>query len=204
MSPAVNRPRSLYTVSELTREIKDLLEHEFPLVWVVGEISNLRMPVSGHCYFTLKDSNAQISAVMFKGQANRLKFDLVDGLAVVGLGRLSVYEPRGSYQVIFEHLEPKGVGALQLAFEQLKARLAAEGLFDEERKKKLPFLPRKIHIITSPTGAVVHDMIKIIQRRFPNMPIEVIPARVQGADAEGSLVAALECLARQPDAEVAL
>ena len=204
MSPTAARPRPLYTVSELTRAIKNLLEQEFPLVWVLGEISNLRMPVSGHCYFTLKDPNAQINAVMFKGLSKRLKFALVDGLAVVGLGRLSVYEPRGSYQVIFEHLEPKGVGALQLAFEQLKARLAAEGLFDAQRKKKLPVLPRKIHIITSPTGAVVHDTIQIIQRRFPNMPITVIPARVQGADAEESLIAALEWLARQPDAEVAI
>lgn len=204
MSSTAGRPRPLYTVSELTREIKELLEHEFPLVWVVGEISNLRVPVSGHCYFTLKDPDAQINAVMFKGPARRLQFDLADGLAVVGLGRLTVYEPRGSYQVIFEHLEPKGVGALQLAFEQLKAKLAAEGLFDAQRKKKLPFLPRKIHIVTSPTGAVVHDTIRIIQRRFPNMPITVIPARVQGADAEGSLIAAMECLARQPDAEVAI
>jgi len=201
---AANQTRPVYTVSELTHRIKVILEHEFPLVWVVGEISNRRIPASGHCYFTLKDPNAQISAVMFKGPLKRLRFEIADGLAVVGLGRLSVYEPRGTYQVIFEHLEPKGVGALQLAFEQLKARLAAEGLFDAAHKRKLPLLPRKIHVITSPTGAVVHDTVQIVQRRFPNMPIAVIAARVQGADAEASIIRALQCLDRQPDAEVAI
>lgn len=202
--PTADQPRPVYTVSELTRQIKAILEHEFPLVWVVGEISNLRIPASGHCYFTLKDPNAQLNAVMFKGPLKRLKFLITDGLAVVGLGRLSVYEPRGTYQIIFEHLEPKGVGALQLAFEQLKNRLAAEGLFDAAHKRDLPVLPRKIHIITSPTGAVVHDTIQIIQRRFPNMPITVIPARVQGGDAEASIIRALQCLGRQADAEVAI
>ena len=202
--PTADQPRPVYTVSELTRQIKSILEHEFPLVWVVGEISNRRIPASGHCYFTLKDPSAQLNAVMFKGPLKRLKFHITDGLAVVGLGRLSVYEPRGTYQIIFEHLEPKGVGALQLAFEQLKNKLASEGLFDAAHKKKLPVLPRKVHIITSPTGAVVHDIIQIIQRRFPNMPITVIPARVQGGDAEASITNALKCLGRQPDAEVAI
>jgi len=201
---AANQTRPVYTVSELTQRIKAILEHEFPLVWVVGEISNRRIPASGHCYFTLKDPKAQINAVMFKGPLRRLTFDIVDGLAVFGLGRLAVYEPRGTYQIIFEHLEPKGVGALQLAFEQLKARLAAEGLFDATHKRKLPLLPRKIHIITSPTGAVVHDTVQIIQRRFPNIPITVIAAQVQGADAAASIIAALQCLGRQPDAEVAI
>ena len=199
-----DQPRPVYTVSELTRQIKAILEHEFPLVWVVGEISNRRVPASGHCYFTLKDPNAQLNAVMFKGPLKRLPFDITDGLAVVGLGRLSVYEPRGTYQIIFEHLEPKGVGALQLAFEQLKTRLASEGLFDSVHKQRLPVLPRKVHIITSPTGAVVHDTIQIIQRRFPNMPITVIPASVQGDNAEASIIKALQCLGRQPDAEVAI
>ena len=199
-----DQPRPVYTVSELTRQIKSILEHEFPLVWVVGEISNRRIPASGHCYFTLKDPSAQLNAVMFKGPLKRLKFHITDGLAVVGLGRLSVYEPRGTYQIIFEHLEPKGVGALQLAFEQLKNRLASAGLFDAALKKNLPVLPRKIHIITSPTGAVVHDIIQIIERRFPNMPVTVIPARVQGGDAEASIINALQCLGKQPDAEVAI
>jgi exodeoxyribonuclease VII large subunit len=202
--PTANQARPVYTVSELTHQIKAILENEFPLVWVVGEISNRRIPASGHCDFTLKDPNAQLNAVMFKGPLKRLPFDIADGLAVVGLGRLSVYEPRGTYQIIFEHLEPKGVGALQLAFEQLKTRLAAEGLFDAVHKQRLPLLPRKIHIITSPTGAVVHDTIQIIQRRFPNMPITVIPASVQGGDAVASIIRALQCLGRQPDAEVAI
>ena len=202
--PTPDQPRPVYTVSELTHQIKAILEHEFPLVWVVGEISNRRIPASGHCYFTLKDPNAQLNAVMFKGPLKRLRFDISDGLAVVGLGRLSVYEPRGTYQIIFEHLEPKGIGALQLAFEQLKTRLATEGLFDAVHKQRLPVLPRKVHIITSPTGAVVHDTIQIIHRRFPNMPITVIPACVQGDEAEASMIRALQCLGRQPDAEVAI
>ena len=204
MTPPPGHSRPLYTVSELTREIKVLLEQEFPLVWIVGEISNLRRPTSGHHYFTLKDASAQINAVMFKGPAKRLKFTIADGLAVVGLGRLSIYEPRGTYQVIFEHLEPKGLGALQLAFEQLKGRLAAEGLFDADHKKQLPVLPGKVHIITSLTGAVIHDTIHIIQRRFPNMPITVIPARVQGDGAVASLIGALTRLNRRKDAEVGI
>ena len=195
---------TIYTVSELTRCIKTLLEQEFPLVWLSGEISNLRTPVSGHHYFTLKDQQAQINAVIFKGPAKRLKYRIENGLSVVGLGRLSVYEPRGTYQILFEHLEPKGVGALQLAFDQLKKRLEEEGLFAAHHKKKLPALPRKIHIITSPTGAVVHDTIQIIQRRFSNMPIVVIPTRVQGDTAENDIIAAIDVLNRQPDAEIAI
>ena len=204
MPSAAPASRPIYTVSELTRKIKFLLEQEFPLVWVTGEISNRRTPASGHHYFTVKDPFSQISGVMFKGPAARLKFALTDGLAVVGLGRLSVYEPRGTYQIIFEHLEPKGRGALQLAFEQLKAKLAEEGLFDPVHKQPLPFLPRKIHLITSPTGAVVHDTIQIVQRRFPNMPITVIPTRVQGDAAEADIVKALTLVNQRPDAEVVI
>jgi exodeoxyribonuclease VII large subunit len=199
-----NQSRPVYTVSELTRTIKRILEQEFPLVWLTGEISNLSIPASGHHYFTLKDHGAQISAVVFKGPAARLKFRLENGLALVGLGRLSVYAPRGTYQIIFEHLEPHGVGALQLDFEQLKQKLIDEGLFDDGHKKQLPWLPRKVHLITSPTGAVVHDTIRIIQRRFPNMPITLIPASVQGSQAEAEIIAALEILNRQKDAQVAI
>jgi exodeoxyribonuclease VII large subunit len=199
-----NHSRPVYTVSALTRQIKTILEQEFPLVWIAGEISNLRTPASGHHYFTLKDAEAQINAVIFKGPAMRLKFRIKNGLAVVGLGRLSVYEPRGTYQILFEHLEPKGLGALQLAFDQLKNRLAAEGLFDDSHKKQLPILPRKVHIITSPTGAVVHDTIQIIQRRFPNMPITVIPVRVQGENATVEIIRALAILNTQKDAEIAI
>lgn len=204
MTPSDNQSRPIYTVSGLTREIKTILELEFPLIWITGEISNLRTPASGHHYFTLKDKEAQINAVIFKGPAMRLKFRIENGLAIVGLGRLSVYEPRGAYQVLFEHLEPKGIGALQLAFDQLKTKLAKEGLFDDHHKKLLPQLPRKVYIITSPTGAVVHDTIQIIQRRFPNMPITVIPVRVQGDNAPAEIVKALEILNRQKDAEIAI
>ena len=204
MVSSVNQSPTVYTVSELTRCIKTILEQEFPLVWLSGEISNLRTPVSGHHYFTLKDQQAQINAVIFKGPAKRLKYRIENGLSVVGLGRLSVYEPRGTYQILFEHLEPKGIGALQLAFDQLKKRLEEEGLFAAHHKKKLPALPRKIHIITSPTGAVVHDTIQIIQRRFPNMPIVVIPTRVQGDTAENDIIAAIDVLNRQPDAEIGI
>ena len=186
--------RRIYTVSELTSEIKVLVEESFPFIWICGEISNFRMPVSKHFYFTLKDENAQINAVMFRNQNRNLQFDLEDGMSVTGLGRISVYEPRGTYQIILEYLEPKGIGALQMAFEQLKARLSAEGLFDEKHKKPLPFLPKKISIITSPTGAVVHDILKIINRRFSNVHIEVVPVKVQGVGADREIVSALELL----------
>ena len=186
--------RQIYTVSELTSDIKSLLEKSFPFVWISGEISNFKVPVSGHLYFTLKDENAQIHAVMFRGQARNLKFDPDDGLSIIGLGRISVYNQRGTYQIIFEHLEPKGIGALQLSFEQLKARLIAEGLFDKKHKKPLPFLPEKICIITSPTGAVIHDILKIINSRFPNIHIEIIPVKVQGERAVDEIVSAFELL----------
>jgi len=184
----------ILTVTELTVQIKRLLEDNFPLIWITGEISNFRMPVSGHYYFVLKDEDSQISAVMFRGQNRNLKFKLEDGMTVTGLGRISLYEPRGTYQVIFEYLEPQGIGAIQVAFEQLKKRLAEEGLFDEKHKKALPFLPRKISIITSPTGAVVHDILRIIDRRFPNVHIQIIPVKVQGENADDEIVSAIEIL----------
>jgi exodeoxyribonuclease VII large subunit len=172
--------RRIYSVSEINDQIKGLLEKTYPLIWITGEISNFRRPSSGHGYFTLKDARSQIAAVMFRAQMRNLKFDPEDGLSIVGLGRISVYEPRGTYQVILEYIEPKGVGALQIAFEQLKAKLAAEGLFEESRKKPLPFLPSGISVITSPTGAVIHDIIHVVTRRFPGIPIEIVPVKVQG------------------------
>jgi len=184
----------IYSVSELTLSIKSLLEDKFPFVWISGEISNFRIPVSGHFYFTVKDEKAQINAVMFRGQNRNLKFAPGDGLSIIGLGRISVYEPRGSYQIIFELLEPLGIGALQIAFEQLKARLSNEGLFDEKHKRPLPFLPKKISVITSPTGSVVHDILKIVYRRFPNLQVEIIPVKVQGDDSEKNIVSAFELL----------
>jgi exodeoxyribonuclease VII large subunit len=192
----------IFHVSELTQNIKRLLEERFPFVWISGEISDLRIPSSGHCYFTLKDETAQIRSVMFRGQAAALKFRPEDGLAIIGLGRLSVYEPRGTYQIIFEYLEPKGIGALQLAFEALKRKLSAEGLFDEEHKKALPPLPRTVSVVTSPTGAAVRDFIRIAQRRFPNLPIQVVPVAVQGERAPVEITRAIEWLNRIGTADI--
>ena len=172
--------RHIYTISEINDQIKGMLEKTFPLIWIVGEVSNFRKPVSGHYYFTLKDEHSQISGVMFRPQTRNLQFDLQDGHRIVGLGRISVYEPRGAYQIILEYIEPKGIGALQIAFEQLKARLAAEGLFDERRKKTIPLFPSHVSVVTSPNGAVVHDIIRIASRRFPGIPIEIVPVKVQG------------------------
>lgn len=192
-TPGQPTPR-IFDVSGLTRQIKHLLEENFPFVWVMGEISNFRMPVSGHGYFTLKDDQAQISAVVFKSQAAALKFKLKDGISIVGLGRLSVYEPRGTYQIIFEYMEPRGIGGLQIAFEQLKQKLANEGLFDATHKKPLPFLPEKVSVITSPTGAAVQDFIKVACHRFENLPIEIVPVSVQGDAAPAELIRAIERL----------
>jgi exodeoxyribonuclease VII large subunit len=197
-----NNLNRIYTVSKLTHEIKALLENEFPFVWITGEISNFRVPVSGHYYFVLKDENSQINAVMFRGQNQLLKFVPEDGMSVTGLGRISVYEPRGTYQIIFELLEPKGTGALQIAFEQLKNRLAEEGLFEESFKKPLPFLPRKISLITSPTGAVVHDILRILNRRFSTIPVEIYPAKVQGDQAESEIATGLDQLNIRNDTDV--
>ncbi len=202
--PSDSHQRRIYTVSELTFKVKKLLEESYPFVWINGEISNFRVPASGHYYFTLKDEAAQINAVMFRNQNRTLIFDPEDGMNITGLGRISVYEPRGTYQIIFEYLEPKGTGAIQLAFEQLKTRLFEEGLFDEAHKTPLPFLPKKISIITSPTGAVVHDILKIINRRFSNLQIEIIPVKVQGDGAEHEIVSAIEMLNLRSNSDLAI
>ncbi len=196
--------RRIYTVTELTQKIKRFLEEAYPFVWVSGEISNLRIPVSGHYYFTLKDAGAQIRVVMFRAQNRNLAFQPEDGMAVIAMGRLNVYEPRGVYQVIVEYLEPEGIGVLQLAFEQLRARLAQEGLFDEKRKRPLPFLPQKIAVVTSPTGAVVRDIIQVIDRRFPNVAVQIVPVRVQGEGAAQEIAEALQLLNQQDDVGVVI
>ena len=196
--------KNIYTVSELNASIKNLIEDNFPFVWIFGEISNFRVPASGHFYFTLKDAASQISSVMFRGQQRNLKFEPEDGLNVTGMGRISVYEPRGTYQIILEYLEPSGAGALQIAFEKLKTRLFAEGLFDEAHKIPLPFLPYNISIISSPSGAVVHDILHIINRRFPNIAIRIIPVNVQGDGAIEQIVDALAWLNVAKDADVAI
>lgn len=194
--------RKVYTVAEISFAVKDLLESSFPDVWVTGEISNFRAAASGHYYFTLKDAAAQLRAVCFRNQARYLKFKPQDGLSVIARGRLSVYETRGEYQLYVEFLEPAGLGALQFAFEQLKQKLAAEGLFDLVRKKPLPVLPRAIGIVTSPSGAAVRDILRVIQRRFPNMNVFLYPAAVQGAGAAAEIVEGIEYFNQNPIADV--
>jgi len=196
--------RRIYSVSDLNANIKALLEESFPFVWIFGEISNFRIPASGHYYFSLKDSDSQISAVMFRGQQRKLKFVPEDGMSVTGMGRISVYEPRGAYQIILEYLEPSGIGALQVAFEQLKNRLADEGLFKDDHKIELPFIPNKIGVITSRSGAVIHDILQVVNRRFPNVAIQLIPVKVQGAGAVDDIVAALDALNRLEECDVAI
>jgi exodeoxyribonuclease VII large subunit len=181
----------ILTVTQLTYQIKNLLEGTFPDVWVEGEISNLSVPQSGHAYFTLKDEQSQVRAVLFRSSQRFLKFTLQHGMQVICRGRLSVYEPRGEYQLILEYIEPKGVGALQLAFEQLKAKLEKEGLFALDHKKPLPLLPQRIGIITSPTGAAIRDMLRVIRRRHPKMHILIYPVPVQGVEAAPAIIEAI-------------
>jgi exodeoxyribonuclease VII large subunit len=187
--------RRVFSVSELVSELKSLLEDEFGRVWVVGEISNLHRARSGHSYFTLKDDDAQIRAALFRGVAQRLPFDPEDGLEVVVFGDLTLYPSRGDLQIIVRGLEPRGQGALQLAFEQLRARLEAEGLFAPELKRPLPELPRRVGVVTSATGAAIRDVIQVTGQRFPSIPLLVAPTRVQGEGAEEEIAAALELVA---------
>ena len=188
--------RRVLTVSELTWRIKEQLEEEFTGLWVEGEISNLRSPTSGHIYFTLKDEAAQLKAVLFRSRLRNLRFEPTDGLKVLAFGALDVYAARGEYQLVVELLEPQGIGALQLAFEQLKERLGREGLFDPARKRPLPVLPQKIGLVTSPTGAAIRDILNIITRRFANLHILIAPVRVQGEEAPREIVEALQALNR--------
>jgi len=194
--------RRVYTVSELTAGIKGTLEGMFPAVWVEGEISNLRVPSSGHAYFTLKDEGAQLSAVLFRGRGRRVRFEPEDGMHVLAFGGLDVYAARGQYQLVVELMEPQGLGALQLAFEQLKRKLEAEGLFDDGRKRKLPVYPRVIGIVTSPTGAAIRDMLNIIGRRFGDLRILIAPVRVQGDGAPAEIVQALVNLQEMAELDV--
>ncbi len=198
--------KEIITVSQLNDTIKELLEEAVGSVWVEGEVSNLRKPQSGHTYFTLKDDKSQIRAVYFKpyGRPKNPTFDfeLEEGSSVLCRARLSVYHPRGGYQLIVESVEPRGIGALQKAFEQLKARLAAEGLFDERYKKIIPFLPRKIGIVTSPTGAVIKDILHITHRRFPSVDILIAPSRVQGTEAAAEIIQGLRNLQTAGDVDV--
>ena len=194
--------RHIYTVAELTSAIRGALESSFGDVWVEGEISNCRLWNTGHLYFTLKDGDAQIKIVMFRSAVRYLKFKPEDGLHVVARGRLGVYEPKGEYQLVCEHLQPRGLGALQLAFEQLKAKLQAEGLFAQARKRPLPSLPAKIGIVTSLDGAALRDIIKVLNRRHPTAHLVIRPARVQGDGAAAEVAAGIRAIGRVPGVDV--
>jgi len=192
----------IYTVSEITRAVKDTLENNIGCIWITGEISNFRRPASGHCYFTLKDDLAQINVVMWRSAAMNLKFDIEDGLAVILQGVLTVYEPRGQYQVVVRRIEPVGVGALQLAFIQLKEKLEREGLFAPERKKPLPLLPGRIALVTSATGAAVRDMLNVILRRMPKARVIVCPVLVQGDKAAADIARMIARVNQLPGVDV--
>jgi len=200
--PKASLNEKALSVSELNESVKALLEGEFQMIWVKGEISNFKAHSSGHFYFSLKDKNSQISSVMFRGSASRLKFRPKDGLEVIVRGRISVYTPRGSYQVLCETMEPVGEGGLQQEFEKLKQKLRSEGLFDASNKKKLPFLPFKIALVTSPTGAAVKDMIQVLSRRHPAAEIVVVPSLTQGEKASANLIKGLEKAQNIPGVEV--
>lgn len=193
--PAIDEhPARILTVTQITRDIKYLLEAAFGAVWVEGEISNFRVVHSGHAYFTLKDQQSQLRAVMFRSAVRHLPFEPEVGMQVIARGRVTVYEPRGDYQLIAEVLEPKGLGALQLAFEQLKDRLFQEGLFDEARKRPLPMVPQRLGIVTSPTGAAIRDIIQVVHRRRANIHLYLYPVRVQGQEAGAEIVQGIAAL----------
>ncbi len=196
--------RRLYTVGQLNRALGDLLRREFRDVWVSGEISGLKASPNGHVYFLLKDRAAQVRCVCFRTSARLLRFPPADGMAVLARGRVEVYEPRGDYQLVVEVIEPQGEGALQLAFERLKHKLAAEGLFEAERKRPLPRLPRRIGIVTSPSGAVIRDLVEILSRRFPGVWIRLYPTPVQGAGSVEGVVGGLDYFSRGGWADLAV
>ncbi len=194
--------RRIFSVSELNDAIAGLLGEEFDDIWVSGEISGAKVLGSGHCYFTLKERDSQIRCALFKGTARFMKFQPRDGIAVLARGRVDVFAPRGEYQLIVEQIEPQGHGALQLAFEQLKKKLDAEGLFARERKRPIPMYPKRIGIVTSPRGAVLSDMLHVMERRFPGLHIRVFPALVQGEGAVDEVVRAIEYFSRSAWADV--
>src|SRR5210317_1850357 len=184
--------RRIFSVSELTREIRGLLEDHFPFIWVEGEISNFRVPASGHYYFVLKDAESQVRCVMFRSQQRWMRFQPEDGLHVLCQARVSVYEPRGEYQLLVDVMEPRGLGALQLAYEQMKRRLEAEGLFDPEHKKPIPFLTQRLGVVTSGTGAAIRDIIRVVRERYSNLEIYLYPVRVQGEGAAEEIAAGID------------
>ena len=202
-APPGRRPaRQIVTVTELTGRIRTLLESAHANVWVEGEIANCRLWKTGHLYFTLRDEGAQIRAVMFRSAARYLRFAPEDGLRVVARGRVTVYDPKGEYQIVCEHLQPKGLGALQLAFDQLKRRLEAEGLFARERKRPLPVLPRQIGVVTSPDGAAIRDILQVLGRRHRTVHVVLCPVRVQGEGAADQIARGVRRLAREDGVDV--
>ena len=185
------KSEKVYSVSELTRRIRGTLEHAFGQIWLEGELSNVRCPASGHYYLTIKDENSQISAVLFKRDLAGIDFKPADGMQVRAWGSISVYEARGTYQIIVRKMEQSGLGALQQRFEALKRKLHAEGLFDPARKRPLPMLPQHIGVVTSDTGAAIRDILNVVTRRFPNLHVVLAPAKVQGAGSAEEVVADL-------------
>ena len=192
----------VFTVSRLNREARLLLEQAFPALWVTGEVSNLARPASGHLYFSLKDEQAQVRCALFRGAARTLRFRPENGQQVLVRARIGLYEPRGEYQLIVEHMEPAGDGLLLRRIEELKQRLAAEGLFDPARKRALPPLPRRIGVVTSPSGAALRDILKVLRRRFPAVPVVIYPTQVQGGAAKGEIVAAITTAGARTECDV--
>ncbi len=202
-TPAGSRAdRDIYTVSRLNREVRVLLERGFGVLWLEAEVSNFARPSSGHWYFSLKDAGAQVRCAMFKQRNALCAFTARDGQKVLVRARIGLYEPRGEYQLIVEHMEDTGLGALKRQFEELTAKLAAEGLFAQERKRPLPALPKRIGVITSPTGAAIQDILQVLKRRFPAVPVLIYPVSVQGAAAAGEIVAALQLAGRRAECDV--
>ncbi|MFC1485079.1 exodeoxyribonuclease VII large subunit [bacterium] len=200
-----NKDRIIYKVSEINNLVKNLLENNFGEIWIQGEISNAKLHSSGHFYFSLKDENSQIKGIMFSYLYNYIKFKPENGLKVLVKGKLSCFVKGGTYQINATYMEPLGIGSLQLAFQQLKEKLANEGLFDTEHKKKLPLLPQKIGIITSPTGAAIRDILSVIKRRYANIEVLIYPARVQGEEAKNEISCGIKYLNKNyPDLDVML
>lgn len=193
---------NIFTVSSLTGQIKELLEENFDFFWIEAEISNFRAPSSGHFYMVFKDEYSQIRAVMFRPQRKYISFIPEDGMKVVARGRITLYQPRGEYQIVLDYIEPLGLGAMAMAFEQLKRKLSAQGIFDSDKKKPMPYLPRHIIVITSPTGAAIRDFLNVIHRRFVNLRITLIPVTVQGESAADEICEALEIANRELDGDV--
>ncbi|MEW8218749.1 MAG: exodeoxyribonuclease VII large subunit [Candidatus Thiodiazotropha taylori] len=200
--PANNGAREIFSVSRLVRETRAILEASFPLLWVSGEISNLAQPASGHIYFSLKDEAAQVRCAMFRMKRQRLRFRPENGQQVLIRAKVSLYEARSEFQLIAEHMEPAGEGALRFAFEQLKQKLAAEGLFDTEQKKPIPVPPKQLGLITSPSGAAVRDLLSVLKRRFPALPVIIYPVQVQGEDAARQIVQMLKLAERRQECDL--